>query len=66
MFTVIGCLGSVVAEVNTVPDAIASVLSQIPVSDKKVRSMTNALERLATGAEYHIEYGGSGCTVRKV
>lgn len=66
MFVVIGCLGSVIAEVNTIDEAISSVLSQITVSDKKQRAMRNALERLNAGSSYHMEYGGSGCTVRCV
>lgn len=65
MFTVIGCLGSVVCTTNSTDEAIASVLSQIPLGAKKQRTLTNALGKLAAGSEYHVEYGGSGCTVRR-
>jgi len=66
MFIIIGCLGSVVAEVNSTDEAIKSVLSQIPLGNKKQRTLANAIERLAIGSEYHVEYGGSGCTVRRL
>jgi hypothetical protein len=65
MFTIIGCLGAVVAEVNSTDEAIKSVLSQIPVGDKKQRLMRNALDKLTVGGSYEVEYGGSGCTVRR-
>lgn len=63
MFKVIGCLGTTVADVDSIDLAINTVLSQIPIGHKKVRTMRNALGKLAQGQEYHVEYGGSGCTV---
>lgn len=65
MFTVIGCLGTIVGQANSTDEAITIVQQQIPLSDKKLRTLGNALQRLAAGSEYHVEYGGSGCTVRR-
>lgn len=65
MFIVIGCLGTVIGEADSIDAAIVTVQSQFPLTDKKQRSMRNALGTLKAGAEYHIEYGGSGCTVRR-
>jgi len=64
MFTIIGCLGTVVAQADTIDAAIDAVRSQIPLTDKKVRAMRNALPKLSGAAEHHVDYGGSGCTVR--
>lgn len=66
MFTVIGCLGSVIGTADSTDQAVSMVQSQVPISTKKVNAMRNALERLATGREYQVEYGGSGCTVRRL
>jgi hypothetical protein len=66
MFTVIGCLGSIVAQVNSTDEAVHVVLRQLPISVKKTTTLRNALERLPTGSEYQVEYGTSGCTVRRV
>lgn len=66
MFTIIGCLGSVVGTADSTDQAITIVQAQVPISTKKVQAMRNALDRLATGREYHVEYGGSGCTVRRL
>lgn len=65
MFTVIGCLGTVVGQVDSTEQAVTIVLSQVPISDKKAQTARNAVQRLAKGAEYHVEYGGSGCTIRR-
>ena len=66
MFIVIGCLGTVVAQVDSIDDAIKSVLSQVSVGVNKQNKMRNALGKLTTGSEYHVEYGGSGCTIRRL
>lgn len=65
MYTVIGCLGSVVAQGVSLGDAVVTVLKQVPISAKKVTAMRNALERLSVGRSYQVEYGGSGCTVTR-
>lgn len=66
MFIVIGCLGTVVAEVETTEEAVQVVQRQLPISKKKVQTMRNALDRLRAGSEYQLEYDMSGCTVRRV
>lgn len=66
MFIVIGCLGSIVGEVETTEEAMHVVQRQLPIGKKKVQAMRNALERLRAGSEYQLEYGTSGCTVRRV
>lgn len=65
MFTVIGCLGSIVAETDSTDEVLLAVQKQIPIGKKKMQTLTNALARLSTGREYHVEYGGSGITVRR-
>lgn len=66
MFIVIGCLGSIVGEVETTEEALHIVQQQLPISVKKSGTLRNALGRLAAGSEYQLEYGTSGCTVRRV
>ena len=66
MYKVIGCLGTTVADVDSIDLAINAVLSQVQAGAKKVRTMRNALSKLQQGQEYHVEYGGSGCTVRRL
>lgn len=66
MFNVIGCLGSSVGLADSVDMAVLLVLQQISIGKKKVQTMRNALEKLAVGKEYHVEYGGTGCTIRRV
>lgn len=66
MFNVIGCLGVSVGQADTIDMATLLVLRQIAIGNKKVQTMRNALSRLTTGQEYHVEYGGSGCTIRRL
>lgn len=66
MFNVIGCLGITVATTDSIDKVIHSVLTQIPLGNKKIRTLRNALTRLTTGQKYHVEYGHSGCTIERL
>lgn len=66
MFNVIGCLGVTVGEADSIDMAVLLVQRHIPIGKKKIQTLRNALSRLAKGQEYHIEYGVSGCTIRRL
>ena len=66
MFNIIGCLGVTVATVDTIDKAVLEVLRQIPIGNKRIKSMRNALERLTTDRQYHVEYGHTGCTIKRL
>lgn len=63
MFIIEGCLGVTIGSVESVDEVCALVQKQIPVSAKKVKAMRNGLSGLAKGLFYHIEYGGTGCSI---
>lgn len=65
-YIIIGCLGSVVGSVSTIPDAVQIVQAQLPISTKTAAALANKLERAKPGQEVDADYGGSGCTVRLV
>lgn len=62
-YIIIGCLGSVVANVSTIAEAVQVVQQQLPISTKTATSLANKLERAKPGQEIETDYGGSGCTV---
>ncbi|EBS4516648.1 hypothetical protein DQT32_04465 [Salmonella enterica subsp. enterica serovar Braenderup] len=66
MFNIIGCLGVSVGTVDTIDQAMALVLKQIPIGKKKQASMRKALGSLAVGRRVHQDYGTSGVTVERL
>lgn len=65
MYTVQGCLGTTVGSANTIPDTIALVRTQIPIGDKKAKTLANSLASLAVGSWRHVEYGTSGVSIQR-
>ncbi len=66
MFNVVGCLGVTVGNADSIDIAVLLVLRQVGIGKKKVQSMRNALSRLTVGHSYHVEYGGTGCTITRL
>lgn len=66
MYQITGCLGTIIATVDTTEEAVHSVLSQVPLGHKKTTAMRNALPKLQQGKCYHVEYAGTGCTILRL
>jgi hypothetical protein len=66
MFNIIGCLGVSVGQADTVDNAMALVLKQIPIGKKKQASMRKALGSLAVGRKYWQDYGTSSVCIERL
>ncbi len=65
MFTIIGCLGAIVGSTDNVDEVLAILQQQLPISEKTIGRARKALQNNSFKHEYHVEYGGSGCTIRR-
>lgn len=62
-YRVEGCLGCTVGSVDSIDEAMAVVLKQLPISAKTVRQLAARLAKRVVGQWVHVDYGGTGCTV---
>jgi|AGFT01.1.fsa_nt_gi hypothetical protein len=62
-YRVEGCLGCTVGSVDSIDEATALVLKQLPISAKTVRQLAGRLAKRQVGQFAHVDYGGTGCTV---
>jgi hypothetical protein len=65
LYVVEGLLGSVVARVRSVDEAVSTVLSQMTMSDKALAKFRTRLERTVLG-RCSVDFGGVGCTVHVI
>ena len=62
-YKVLGVLGSVVAIVDSIDDAISTVRTQVPLTDKKAKQFAGRIAKCQPGSYTGVDYGGSGCEV---
>lgn len=57
LYTVLGCLGSIVGVHSSSTDAMQTVLKQVPLKPKHIRQLEHRLARAKAGDEVYQDYG---------